>query len=556
MDGLKVRFSAIPLYVLAGTFLLVVLSRAPISPSALSLDNVNLAFAIQSFDPWMHQPQPPGYAFFVAESRVVNFFFRDAERSFFFIATMVTWFSVLMAYVLGRRMFGAAAGAMAALLLIFNPTLWYAGLDSPLRPHLALFSLLIAYCCWRLWHGEHNFALWAAVALGIGGGFRPDLLAYMTPLWFAAMWKAGSSWQSWIRGIGIACLLTIIWMGAAALAVGGLDRYTLLMWVYSFAAMSESSSVLLSTSGSAWLHHVVHMIAWNGVGVLSWLWMVPLWIVARRNQPRQYSRLVFFLSWIVPGMLVQAIVHVGAPGHTLFSVAALCVMGGYVMASTWESLSHQLASRFRIITAGATVAFNVLLFFNAIPFPAARPGQDIYRALFEGVNQTTFEDLRGSNELSESSIRELKELVQSDRPSVIVSTLGSPQHFRFLNSRIASYYIGDRDLWVVGDEENPPRASRIRGKDLLEIRHGGVVRVPVPEGARIIWLMDPSSPFRTAISNAVAMKRDGNLFHSDLVRGVSTFRVANFEFFTERKGEGDRIMIGNRASLVDESRQR
>lgn len=60
MDGLWSRRSAGILGIWVGGLLLVIVTRVPIAPSVLSLDNVNLAFAIDKFDPWMHQPQPPG----------------------------------------------------------------------------------------------------------------------------------------------------------------------------------------------------------------------------------------------------------------------------------------------------------------------------------------------------------------------------------------------------------------------------------------------------------------------------------------------------------------
>ncbi len=550
MDGLRVRLTCINLSVLVGTLVLILISRLPIRPSALSFDNVNFAFALERFDPWMHQPQPPGYPFFIAEARLVNFVFHDAQTSFLFISTLVVWLSAVLAFALGRRIFGAAAGALGALLLIFNPTLWYSGLDSPLRPHLAFFSLLMGYFCWRMWNGEPKFALVSALALGIGGGFRPDLLVYLFPLWCAAMWKSGNSIHAWIRGIGIICGVTVLWLGATAYAVGGLDRFALLMWVYSFSAMTESASVLLQISGWDGLRHVLHMIAWNGVGMLSWAWIIPLWLFARRRRGVNKGPGMFLAVWVVPGMIAQAVVHVAAPGHTLFSVAAFCIAGGYAIASTCEALFDDLASRFEIVAAGLAVVANVLLFFNVIPMPAPRPEQLVYTSLRDGIHETTFDELRSSNQLSEASIRELKDLVRVDRPAVVVSTLGSPRHFRFLNSRIASYYAGDQDFWVVVDEENPPRASHIRGKDLIEIRYGSVVKVPVLKGARIIWLMDPSSPFRAAVSKAVALKQDGNLFYTDLDPGTSDFRVDNFQFVVGEERNADRIVVGDGTAAV------
>src|SRR5262245_29827555 len=44
--------------------LLASITQLPLTPKYLSLDNVNFAFALEQFDPWAHQPHPPGYPFF------------------------------------------------------------------------------------------------------------------------------------------------------------------------------------------------------------------------------------------------------------------------------------------------------------------------------------------------------------------------------------------------------------------------------------------------------------------------------------------------------------
>src|SRR5712692_3943944 len=126
-------------------FALFLLTRIPAMASYFSIDNVNLAFSLEKFDPRIHQPQPPGYPFFVFFARMVNVIFRDAERTFFVVSLLVSGASLCAAFALAGRMFSQWAGAAAAFLLLVNPVFWHSGLDGPLRPNLALFSLLTAY---------------------------------------------------------------------------------------------------------------------------------------------------------------------------------------------------------------------------------------------------------------------------------------------------------------------------------------------------------------------------------------------------------------------------
>src|ERR1041385_2367287 len=117
-------------------FALLLLTRLPAMADYFSIDNVNLAFALEKFDPRIHQPQPPGYPFFVLFARIVNVLFRDAERTFAVIAILVSGLCLPAAYLLGQKMFSRWAGAAAVLLLLVNPVFWHSSLDGPLRPHL------------------------------------------------------------------------------------------------------------------------------------------------------------------------------------------------------------------------------------------------------------------------------------------------------------------------------------------------------------------------------------------------------------------------------------
>src|SRR5215475_2663725 len=95
-------------------FALLLLTRTPVMASYLSVDNVNLAFSLEKFDPRIHQPQPPGYPFFVAFGKVVNLVFRDPERTFVAISVLVSALCLPTVFLLGQRMFSAWAGAAAA----------------------------------------------------------------------------------------------------------------------------------------------------------------------------------------------------------------------------------------------------------------------------------------------------------------------------------------------------------------------------------------------------------------------------------------------------------
>ena len=69
---------------------LLLVTRIPVMASYFSIDNVNLAFSLDKFDPRVHQPHPPGYPFFVGFAHLVHFIFRDPERTFAAISILVS----------------------------------------------------------------------------------------------------------------------------------------------------------------------------------------------------------------------------------------------------------------------------------------------------------------------------------------------------------------------------------------------------------------------------------------------------------------------------------
>src|SRR5947209_19365925 len=84
---------------------LLLLTRIPAMASYLSIDNVNLALSLEKFDPRIHQPQPPGYPFFVLFGKIANILFRDAERTFAVISIFVCGLCLPAAFALGKKMF-------------------------------------------------------------------------------------------------------------------------------------------------------------------------------------------------------------------------------------------------------------------------------------------------------------------------------------------------------------------------------------------------------------------------------------------------------------------
>jgi 4-amino-4-deoxy-L-arabinose transferase-like glycosyltransferase len=225
----------------------------------LSIDNVNLAFALEKFDPRAHQPQPPGYPLFVLFNRAVNVIFHDAETTFAVTGLVVSALCLPIVCAVGTGMFAHWVGRASVLLLLLAPPFWYASQEGPLRPHLALFSLLTAYGCWRCWNGEKRFALWSAIVLGIGAGFRPDLGGYLFPLWILSAWMGTRSIVSVLKGLVVMAAVVFAWLGGMAYVVGGFHELYRLNVDY----------VAYQSAGQTVARQLSRLVIWNGTAILG-----------------------------------------------------------------------------------------------------------------------------------------------------------------------------------------------------------------------------------------------------------------------------------------------
>jgi hypothetical protein len=477
-------------------FLLLLATRIPMMANYFSIDNVNLAFSLEKFDPRIHQPQPPGYPLFVAAARLVNFAYHDAWRTFAALSILVSALSLWLAFLLGRRMFSTWAGAAGACLLLVNPVFWHAGLDGPLRPNLALFSLLTAYCCWRCWNGEKRFALWGAIALGIGGGFRPDILVYMFPLWLISSCIGTRSRRAVLSAGAVLIAIVAVWTIATAIAMGGFREYFAFMFNYA-DYWSSVSSAAPGTSLLGWLRQKNRLFIYNALGVVGWIWAVPVYYFRKEKLPLGSMRLAFFMLWIVPGVILQLSVHFSEPGHTLFSVTALCLIGGCMLASAPG----------RNVAAGAALVLNVMVFFNCFELkaaPAQKSGPSLINAMRVGAYESSIKSIRYMDAVTRDALAEINKYIPSEGPSVIITTDSFVDRW-FMNWRIGRYYLPNREFWVLCQTPGNKHVEEIiRDKQLAFSL--SPLKIPIFQKGRVLWLLEPDGPIYKELAKSVKLE--------------------------------------------------
>lgn len=519
---------------------LLAISQYVAAARSLTVDNVNLAFALEYFDPLNHQPQPPGYPFFVVFARLLFWVFGSVEFTFFLITVGVAAACLPIMYALASRLFSESSARVAVLLFAVNPVFWQTTAESPLRPFLFLFSLLAAYCAWRCWNGEVRWLFIGAVALGIGTGFRPELLPYLFPLWLVAAWVGSRSIAKCFVGATIIGGFVMVWVIGLAMAVGGAGKMFDLLSTY-LAEQSRNDSPLMGADLRGWLRQLGRLATWNGTAVFWWIWVVPL--LLWRGEKLLPSRIATFMTlWIVPVLGIQAMTHAAHPGHTGATIPALCVLGGHFLIVGARALTpSQDGLGLRETFTGAAMVANAMIFLNFFPLPAAStaPGgssvPSITNMVAYALADASVASVRSMDATAVNTLRELRELTPVDRPSILITSDMHTQQW-ILNWRIVRYYEPERVIWSVSDnwsdgssQHAKLSALKVRRFDSLQSLSGESVSIPVPAGGRILFLLDPKGRFETELRKAANPVHGQYISYVDLPPGATSIRVGGFE---------------------------
>jgi len=514
---------------------LVVVSRLPFLPSHLLLfDNVNLALALDEFDPWRHQPQPPGYPLFVAEARALRWVLGSAELTFQVLGLLASGISVGLLGLLGREMFSPWTGRAACLLFLVNPVLWFSSVSSPLRPHLALVSIAVAYFCWRVWRGEARFLYPSALALGLGGGFRPAVMVLLAPLWLASAWKLTGSPRRLLGPCLAMALASSTWLIPLVMEMGGPLQTMQLLGGY-FLEQSQQESLLLGGEPMSWSRMIGRLLIWNGLAVVAMLVALPF--VRRRNGllSRQDGVGKFLALWALPLLGFQFFLHIASPGHALSTVPIICLLAAVALEHSGKEPGIWGAAPRRESLLVVALLLNVLLF--VAPFdPPARPAafgiKRFYYSLRDAVLYGRFETSAGmlqhlDNSTSESLDR-LSEL-RAAGPVALVVWKDAPMSWRQ-----GTYYVRDLPFCVLMEARDPAgtqaQAVFWQFNRVLRVSSGNPARVNLPSSGRIVWLVNQDSLFQQELERTVPLQFDPPVFHTRRRDLPATFQVGDFVF--------------------------
>jgi 4-amino-4-deoxy-L-arabinose transferase-like glycosyltransferase len=438
--------------ILAGLAALLALTRWPLAPQYLFyFDSVNMAYALDEFDPRKHFPQPPGYPLYVALCRGIRALGLSVEDTMLASGVVAGALAGWLLWRFCEDLGNARAGWMSALIFSFNPVFWFNSITNQSRGFSAVASAGTAWFCWRAGKPDAHpgWLAGAACFLGTLAGFRPVESLMLAPLLLWAVWKGRPRLKHVAWAVAAGGMPVLIWGSWLLAASGGLDSYVELIRNYSQAEKVFATG----TAANPWkvfFKSVEYVGAIHLVCFLPWAWALVL------ARPQLRGMGLFVTVWLVPGLAFQILGHAADPCHLLATVAGLCWIGGM----TLSRLPHWKGK----VATGVAVVVGTALFLHPLRGAARATSYDVVRR----VNTAVVEAIDTCHKAAEAS------------PLTIVlrDSLVTWRHLRYYFPQ-ATIWVDVGNRWSPSGAETPPEQAT--GPIVLVDRQGSRVVPTLPE---------------------------------------------------------------------------
>jgi hypothetical protein len=350
------------IFLLAG-----VITRIPFSSRfLLHMDSGQFVLALEKFDVTVHQPHPPGYFLYVMLGRVIHLFVDDGNAVFVSVSVLFSGLTMVAVYRLGKEMFDTETGAIAALLALASPNVWFHGEVALTYIAEAFFSTAIAFCCWKTINGEEKYVWISAIALGIAGGIRQNTIVFLLPLWIYSM-------RHLTKGKILACFAllggtTLLWFVPMIRMSGGWSSYRSALrelWVFHTGGHSfyDGGWASFKVFSFALLSHLVH-----GLGAGVFPLVLSFYSMIRRGKSRLLDRkkVMFFSLWILPTMFFYLFIFISVqnPGYVLMLLPAFFLMTSISILYLGKELTERYGKNASPWIIFLLVVLNTAMFFS------------------------------------------------------------------------------------------------------------------------------------------------------------------------------------------------
>ncbi|MEL7670331.1 glycosyltransferase family 39 protein [Methanobacterium sp.] len=540
--------------------LLVVITRLPFTSKFLyEWDSVNYSLAFENYNILQQQPHPPGYLLYVALGKAVNYLFNDPNISMIFLSILFSILSVILVYFMAKDIFSRKAGIISALLLIFNPFIWFYGEIASIYIFEAFFSILIAYSSYKLFKGNEKFIYISAFVLGLSGGFRTDIIEFMLPLWIFCIWSARIHYTKIVKGLLTFVIALLLWLLPSVILTGGLESYIHILRYTSEAA--SYTSLIFGASISQQILNTGVCIIWSLVGLtLIGILISALFLIYRRRNLK--SKVIyylkkplntFFLLWILPSFLFYLFIYIVKPGYLLTVLPAVMILLSYIIIR----ISSDIHFNFPKISAKHVLGFILLIYVisNTIyfvypynlhndqiwetPTDKMETNQEIWFGIDVGLLYNNAK-INANDENTQLHIENILKISNSDPESTVIAIRDITREDEGFNWRKAMYYLPGYEVYYLFDHENSGIDGNVsvwRGKDhSYNISKSSVEDIKLNSSTtKIIWVMSNETSFYQEVKDnfgvgEINLPNGMKIYYSYVGNQTSDIKISGFIF--------------------------
>lgn len=301
------------------------LSRYFLSEKTFSaLDSVQYTLGSMDFSLQQGNPPPPGYFLYIMTGKFLNLFFHEPQHAMVMISVIYSGLIPVVLFMLGRQLFGSAAGILAALLFLTSPVFWYKGITIYGHLNAGFFILLTVFFCYQAIRGKEKFIYFASISYALLAGTRPQEFPMLILLFLFTLCFVGP--KAKIASVFVFMIVSLMWLIPLIKMSGGLSAY--LKDIIPAAAGSREYSVF---SGAVLAKLNANLIRMGMYFQRTlFLGIVPLFYYLGKffYLPNFYNdRRVQFLSLLIfPTLLFNVFIRFSEIGHGMAWALAVLLL--------------------------------------------------------------------------------------------------------------------------------------------------------------------------------------------------------------------------------------
>jgi 4-amino-4-deoxy-L-arabinose transferase-like glycosyltransferase len=522
--------------------ILIVITRIPfVSKYLYEWDSVNYALGFENFNILNHQPHPPGYIFYVGLGKYLNILFNDPNNTMIFISILFSALTVILIYFLAKEMFSRKIAIIASILLVFNPLFWYYGEIATIYPSEAFLASLIAFLSYSVFKGKEKYFYPSALALGLAGGFRQDLIIFMFPLWmFCLFYNNRNPWR-FLKALLVLIPAILVWVIPTILFSGGYDQYsqaTATLYKMCF----PRSSLIFGSSLTNQLSALGAYLAWSGLGLtFIGIFMIGLFNKYRGIGPIHLFRIsirnpkvIFITLWILPASLVYILIHIAKPGYILVFVPVLAIILAYFV----NELSKGLNVKYRSYSPRKLLAIvlAVIIIFNSAFFlfpynmneeklwETPLSSMNAYEGILWGIDTSfmyNYEKISSDDHSTKVYLDAISKVPSSNENNTIIVIGEINRGNEGFNWRKAMYYLPDYQIYYLIEADHFITSPWYGQNHTNEWSSSNLFKIRLNNSTRkIIWIISDQSIYFPQITSQMNVKTinlaDGRkIYYSD-----------------------------------------